>query len=159
MYIHCDRLPYKFAIESFTPPLPVSTGKGGRMLKPRYVLLHTLKWFSAPWLRIGGAPAHLSLCGESPSESKESPYCRGCRWGSVKPQCAARLARASMHAGLLHLLVPTEDDIMPEGQSERTLSVRSRLHVLPSCLRKKDRKQDRKKAQLLTQWFSKCVFF
>lgn len=89
-----------------------------------------------------GALAHLSLCGESPSESKESPYCRGCRWGSVKPQCAARLARASMHAGLLHLLVPTEDDIMPEGQSERTLSVRSRLHVLPSCLRKRKKERE-----------------
>lgn len=138
--------------------MPVPRGKGDCALKRRGVLLHTLKWFSVPWLQRGGAPAHLSLCGESPSESKESPYCRAGRWGSVKPQCAARLARASMHAGLLHLLVPTEDDIMPEGQSERTLSVLSRLHVLPSCLRKterkkenerkgKERKQDRKSAQ------------
>lgn len=79
-------------------------------------------------------PSHLSLCGESPSESNESSYCRPGRWGTVEPQCAARLALASMHAGLLHLLVPTEDDIMP-GESERTLSVRSRLHVRSSCLR------------------------
>lgn len=29
-----------------------------------------------------GLIPHLSLCGESPSESKESPYCRPGRWGS-----------------------------------------------------------------------------
>lgn len=39
-----------------------------------------------------------------------------------------------MHAGLLHLLVPTEDESTPEGQSDSTLSVRSRLHVFSSCL-------------------------
>ena len=39
-----------------------------------------------------------------------------------------------MHAGLLHLLVPTEDDIMP-GESDMMLSVRSKLHVRSSCLK------------------------
>ncbi|TNN44827.1 hypothetical protein EYF80_044976 [Liparis tanakae] len=30
-----------------------------------------------------GPVPHLSLCGESPSESKESRYCRPGRWGSA----------------------------------------------------------------------------
>lgn len=39
-----------------------------------------------------------------------------------------------MHAGLLHLLVPTELDSPPDWQSEFILSVRSMLHVCSSCL-------------------------
>lgn len=39
-----------------------------------------------------------------------------------------------MHAGLLHLLVPTELDSPPDWQSEFMLSVRSMLHVCSSCL-------------------------
>lgn len=50
----------------------------------------------------------------------------------MQPQLAALLA---MHAGLLHLLVPTELDIPPDWQSEFMLSVRSMLHVCSSCLR------------------------
>lgn len=46
-------------------------------------------------------------------------------------QWAALLA---MHAGLLHLLVPTELDSPPDWQSEFMLSVRSMLHVCSSCL-------------------------
>lgn len=76
--------------------------------------------------------AHLSLCGESLSESYESPYCIPGHDMSVQPQLAALLA---MHAGLLHLLVPTELDIPPDWQSEFMLSVRSMLHVCSSCLR------------------------
>lgn len=39
-----------------------------------------------------------------------------------------------MHAGLLHLLVPTELESPPDWQSEFILSVRSMLHVCSSCL-------------------------
>lgn len=47
---------------------------------------------------------------------------------------ASRRARASTQAGLLHLLVPTEDNIIPDWQSDVRLSVRSKLQVWLSCL-------------------------
>ena len=50
------------------------------------------------------------------------------------PRWAALQARASMQAGLLHLLVPTDEDSAPDWQSEFILSVLSMLHVLSSCL-------------------------
>lgn len=74
---------------------------------------------------------YLSLWGESLRESYESPYCIPGPDVSVQPQWAALLA---MHAGLLHLLVPTELDSPPDWQSEFMLSVRSMLHVCSSCL-------------------------
>lgn len=52
---------------------------------------------------------------------------------------APRRARASTHAGLLHLLVPTEDSIIPDWESEVRLSVRSKLQVWLSCLWSKAR--------------------
>lgn len=55
---------------------------------------------------------------------------------SSRPEAAARRARASTHAGLLHLLVPTDDSMMPDCESEVRLSERSRLHVWLSCLEK-----------------------
>lgn len=76
----------------------------------------------------------LSLCGESRRESTESRYCvMGLRESSMQ-KAAPRRARASTHAGLLHLLVPTEDSIIPDWESEVRLSVRSKLHVWLSCL-------------------------
>ena len=41
------------------------------------VTVHFLRLTQTWWPR-----AHLSLCGESPSESKECPNCSGGRWGS-----------------------------------------------------------------------------
>lgn len=76
----------------------------------------------------------LSLCGESRSESTESRYCIMGRRESSMQKAAPRRARASTHAGLLHLLVPTEDSIIPDWESEVRLSVRSRLQVWLSCL-------------------------
>lgn len=76
----------------------------------------------------------LSLCGESRRESTESRYCvMGLRESSMQ-KAAPRRARASTHAGLLHLLVPTEDSIIPDWESEVRLSVRSKLQVWLSCL-------------------------
>lgn len=76
----------------------------------------------------------LSLCGESRRESTESRYCvMGLRESSMQ-KVAPRRARASTHAGLLHLLVPTEDSIIPDWESEVRLSVRSKLQVWLSCL-------------------------
>lgn len=81
----------------------------------------------------------LSLWGESRRESTESRYCVvGLRWSSMQ-KVAPRRARASTHAGLLHLLVPTEDSIIPDWESEVRLSVRSKLQVWLSCLWSKAR--------------------
>lgn len=96
----------------------------------------------------GARPAHLSLCGESRRESYESPYCIPGQDASVQPQLAALLA---MHAGLLHLLVPTELDIPPDWQSEFMLSVRSMLHVCSSCLR-----GGRARAHVMSKQFVVC---
>lgn len=57
----------------------------------------------------------------------------GLRESSMQ-KAAPRRARASTHAGLLHLLVPTEDSIIPDWESEVRLSVRSKLQVWLSCL-------------------------
>lgn len=76
----------------------------------------------------------LSLWGESRRESTESRYCVVGRRCSSRQKVAPRRARASTHAGLLHLLVPTEDSIIPDWESEVRLSVRSKLQVWLSCL-------------------------
>ena len=84
--------------------------------------------------RHQAAGSDLSLCGESRRESTESRYCvMGLRESSMQ-KAAPRRARASTHAGLLHLLVPTEDSIIPDWESEVRLSVRSKLQVWLSCL-------------------------
>lgn len=82
----------------------------------------------------GCMESDLSLCGESRSESTESRYCVVGRRESSMQKAAPRRARASTHAGLLHLLVPTEDSMIPDWESEVRLSVRSRLQVWLSCL-------------------------
>lgn len=104
--------------------------------------------------------SYLSLWGESLNESYESPYCIPRPDASVQPQCAALLA---MHAGLLHLLVPTELESPPDWQSEFILSVRSMLHVCSSCLvfQTPQSTQDKQSWVDITWWntfICKCVF-
>jgi len=68
-------------------------------------------------------------------------------------KAAPRRARASTHAGLLHLLVPTEDSIIPDWESEVRLSVRSKLQVWLSCLWTKPQMDSEQ--GILTMVFSK----